>query len=307
MTIVSERIIGDIQGAPGGPLLLLVGGIHGNEPAGVQAIKQVFEVLREQQDQLRGRVVGVVGNRPALQHGTRFVHYDLNRCWTTESWQRLLAKDRQEWMGEDQEFFELNTLFRELSQGDYTQRICADLHTTSAENGNFIVVPESELQLPLVHGLHLPVVVDLAKYLRGTLLQFLALHGFVSFALEGGKLGTPEAVNLHEAGIWEIIRAAALLPRGVVSEHNPHPALLAEIAHALPETVQVRYHHRVQPRDRFVMRPGYKNFMPVAEGEYLADDENGPIHAPCSGLMFMPLYQAQGEDGFFIVAPPAPN
>jgi len=40
-----ERIIGSYAGSKKGPLLICFGGIHGNEPAGIQAIEEVFERL----------------------------------------------------------------------------------------------------------------------------------------------------------------------------------------------------------------------------------------------------------------------
>ena len=39
----------------------------------------------------------------------------------------------------------------------------------------------------------------------------------------------------------------------------------------------------------------------VREGEIIAQDRHGEIIAPMDGLIFMPLYQRSGNDGFFIV------
>ena len=40
----------------------------------------------------------------------------------------------------------------------------------------------------------------------------------------------------------------------------------------------------------------------VREGQQLAADCTGPIRAICDGYMFMPLYQPEGKDGFFLLA-----
>jgi succinylglutamate desuccinylase len=45
----------------------------------------------------------------------------------------------------------------------------------------------------------------------------------------------------------------------------------------------------------------YNNFDPIAKGEVLAYDKNGPIKSPYGGLILMPLYQKQGDDGFFVI------
>ena len=42
------------------------------------------------------------------------------------------------------------------------------------------------------------------------------------------------------------------------------------------------------------------------KGQALAVDREGPVTAPQSGLLLMPLYQRQGDDGFFIVRKVAP-
>ena len=49
------------------------------------------------------------------------------------------------------------------------------------------------------------------------------------------------------------------------------------------------------------LKPGFKNFDKVKEGDLLAKDKRGPIFAKKSGFLLMPLYQKEGNDGFFIV------
>ena len=41
----TERIIGHISGKETGPTLVFFGGIHGNEPSGVEALDHVFAQL----------------------------------------------------------------------------------------------------------------------------------------------------------------------------------------------------------------------------------------------------------------------
>ena len=49
------------------------------------------------------------------------------------------------------------------------------------------------------------------------------------------------------------------------------------------------------------MNPGYSNFQMVKKGDLLAEDKNGEIRAPNSGILLMPLYQKQGQEGFYII------
>jgi succinylglutamate desuccinylase len=50
----------------------------------------------------------------------------------------------------------------------------------------------------------------------------------------------------------------------------------------------------------FKMFPGFQNFSPIRKGEPLATDRHGIVYAPNGGCILMPLYQGQGNDGFFI-------
>ena len=49
------------------------------------------------------------------------------------------------------------------------------------------------------------------------------------------------------------------------------------------------------------MDPDWENFRPVEEGQTVARDESGEIRVAESGRILMPLYQEQGEDGFFLI------
>jgi succinylglutamate desuccinylase len=63
----------------------------------------------------------------------------------------------------------------------------------------------------------------------------------------------------------------------------------------------MRYRHGVAADDGFLMQPGYRNFQPVARGEVVAHDRSGPVRVPETARILMPLYQVQGDDGFFVV------
>ena len=82
-----EREIGRYDsGAPElGPALLVVAGVHGNEPAGVVAAERVLKALREREPGLKGRLVALRGNLGALAAGRRFLGRDLNRGWSAAS------------------------------------------------------------------------------------------------------------------------------------------------------------------------------------------------------------------------------
>ena len=59
------RIIGTYDSGEKGPLLFITGGVHGNEPSGIVALLKIFKILKAQKPNIRGKVVGVSGNKEA--------------------------------------------------------------------------------------------------------------------------------------------------------------------------------------------------------------------------------------------------
>ena len=62
--------------------MIVLGGIHGNEPSGIEAALRVRDRLLEHEAELAGDVVFVAGNLHALERDRRFIDLDLNRQWT---------------------------------------------------------------------------------------------------------------------------------------------------------------------------------------------------------------------------------
>ncbi|MEM8895249.1 MAG: succinylglutamate desuccinylase/aspartoacylase family protein [Bacteroidota bacterium] len=297
-----DRILDDISGEKEGPLVILVAGIHGNETVGIEAAKDIFRKIREKQVHLDGRLICILGNLQAIATNERYLAYDLNRAWK-EDYVNLIADKVDDFVHpEDRELRELHlTIDGLLSSDDHEEKILVDLHATSSDKGNFIIVPEAEADHPIVKALHLPVVIDMEKYLEGTLLNYYQHHGVVSFAFEGGLIGSKEAIELHESGIWEVLDTAGMISHHDHEEVDHYEKKLRAISDSLPSKVKAFYRHWVEREDEFVMKPGYINFQKVEKGELLARDKYGPIFAPASGLIFMPLYQDSGNDGFFLV------
>ena len=67
----AEHLIGSVRGSLPGPTLLILGGMHGNEPAGVLAADRVLLRIQERRADLRGEVVLLRGNTRALERNGR--------------------------------------------------------------------------------------------------------------------------------------------------------------------------------------------------------------------------------------------
>ena len=161
--------------------------------------------------------------------------------------------------------------------------------------------------LDLAKELYAPVVLGLHDGLEGTLLQAASDGTFHSgawpkqvtgVAFESGQHDDPLSVSRAIAAIVHCLRAVGCVQADDVESR--HEAVLRSHTQHLPQVVRLRHVHHIQPSDGFKMRPGYTNFQRISQQEHLADDLNGPILSPSNGLILMPLYQAQGADGFFI-------
>ena len=153
----------------------------------------------------------------------------------------------------------------------------------------------SLVPVPMVFGLH--------DEIHGTLVSYFDSRGIPALDFEGGRHESKEAVLSH----LSILRLA-LVFTGILKEENcPHFGRSMEVlersSQDLPRAHQVRYRHPVHPGDDFRMEPDLANFQPVRQNQLLARDRTGEIRSPRSGRILMPLYQAQGDDGFFIIDP----
>ncbi|HET8885982.1 MAG TPA: succinylglutamate desuccinylase, partial [Salinimicrobium sp.] len=67
------------------------------------------------------------------------------------------------------------------------------------------------------------------------------------------------------------------------------------------QTFQIIYRHGIEETDNFVMEPDFKNFQEIKKGDLLAIQNGNEIRSEWNANIFMPLYQKQGNDGFFII------
>lgn len=296
------RLLGSYGGEAPGPLVIGIGGMHGNEPAGVLALQQALQALRTANVPFRGTLVGLAGNRAALARVCRYIDEDFNRAWSQERVRRLRSRDPSaDATSEEREQRELLACLDAHIAERRGPVVCLDLHTTSAAGTPFVVIGDTLLNRRFAFRLRAPVVLGLEERLESTILNYLGEQGHVAVGFEGGQNDSPSAVAIHMAAIRAVLATAGCIR----TQDLPLPDDGREGAGAdtddVPPVVEVRYHHVIREGDGFVMEPGYSNFQPVERGQLLARDRRGPIRAGEAGQILMPLYQGQGTDGFFLV------
>lgn len=296
------RVLGDLGDGGSGPTLVVVAGLHGNEPAGVRALEGVVGRCRAAGLEPRGRFLALAGNLPALARGVRFLGRDLNRMWSKGELEGLAAA-REPGAApppEEGERGELHGLLRAAIAEARGPLTVLDLHSTSAAGAPFSIFGDTLANRRLALRLPVPAILGLEERVSGTLLGWIAEQGLGAIGFEAGQHDDPRTVACAEAAVWLLLEATGVLGAERLPWLGEVRSALARAAEGLPAVVEIRARHGVRAADRFRMLPGFVNFQAVARGELLAHDARGEVRAASAGRMLLPLYQGQGDDGFFL-------
>ena len=295
-----EHLIASIRGSLSGPTLLILGGIHGNEPAGVLAANRVLLRIQERSADLRGEVVLLRGNTRALERKVRYLDGDLNRQWTADNVRnRGAGKDALPEMSELLEQGELLVAIREAASRARGDVYFLDLHTTSAQGEPFATVGDTLRNRRFALKFPVTIVLGLEEQIDGTLLEYLNNLGVITIGFEAGQHEAITSIDHHEAVIWNATVATGNFRREHLAVFDHCRSLLKRVSGGR-RVVEVRHRHAIAPEDGFEMEPGFENFQPVRRGQVLARDRMGEITARETGLILLPLYQKLGDDGFFL-------
>ncbi|MEM6807109.1 MAG: succinylglutamate desuccinylase/aspartoacylase family protein, partial [Bacteroidota bacterium] len=294
-----ERILGHIKGARDGPTVVFFAGIHGNEPAGVIALKQVFEELEGNQESFQGEFIGIAGNLKALKKEVRFLEEDLNRIWLPDQL-KVLAQPSETLNAEEEEMVDLHTLVEQIITDSKTPFYFIDLHTTSGETEPFIVMNDSLLNRSFTSNYPLPVILGIEEYLTGALLSYINEMGYVAFGFESGQHFDDKAILNAKNFIEYTLGLVGFHPMEKTSL-NEIRAKLQQYNEAPQRFYEIYYQHLIQKGTLFKMLPGFVNFQSIPKGISIAMNGDGLITTDKKRQLFMPLYQDKGYEGFYYI------
>ncbi|MCC5938472.1 MAG: succinylglutamate desuccinylase/aspartoacylase family protein [Lunatimonas sp.] len=302
-TSLHNRTLYRVEKGPTDPTMVVFVGMHGNEKASIQAVEEMVVEGRLSSPTLLGNLFVLIGNKKALSLGRRFIDKDFNRIWTAEHLHRARTETESNWppTHELAELKELDTEISEIIRKYGAGRLCfLDLHTTSAESGAFLPFNDSLANRQLAERFPVPLILGIEEFLEGPLMSHINNLGFPALGFEAGRHGATASILRHRAFL-----ELALCHWGIKTlsdgEKSGLEKQLSESLAIPSGFYEIRYRHDVRPMEGFAMDLGYINFQPVTKGQRLASDKQGVIYAPYTGLMFMPLYQVEGSDGFFII------
>jgi succinylglutamate desuccinylase len=289
------RLIGRARGRASGPTLVCVAGMHGNEPAGVKALRRVFRSLARHGG-IRGEVVGLAGNLQALACGERYLDVDLNRQWRPGTLDAVREKRMTE--AEGAEVLELDDAIRVVLARRRGPAYFVDLHTTSSPSPPFAVISDSLANRSFARRFPVPIVLGLEEELEGAIADHAQRLGCVTMGFEAGRHDDPASVDLHEALVWTALQTTGICKGPGTGRFVER---LRNAGRHLPAFVEIADFHRIESRVAFEMRPGFENFQPVQAGELLARERGEEVRARLDARLFLPLYQGLGDTGFCLV------
>jgi succinylglutamate desuccinylase len=296
---VPKRVLGELGDPARGATLICVAGLHGNEPSGVIGLERIIERLGVEDSLLKGCLVGLTGNRGALARDSRYLDRDLNRIWRAAEIARVREASSCD-SAEDGEMAELDREIERILAEARGRVYLLDLHSTSGPGPPFVVFEDTLPNRAFALEFPVTLVLGIEEELSGTLSDYMAELGVTTVGFEAGQHREDSAADHAEAAVWLALAAA-----GIVRSKRPEViesrSQLDAARQGLPHVVEVRYRHPVVPGDGFMMEPGYISFQHIGAEERVATDQRGEIRTSEPGRVLMPLYQEQGEDGFFIV------
>ena len=227
----------------GGARVAIVGGIHGDEPAGVRIVERhAAELAPLDPSDGEGEDGGVVrlilANERAIEAETRYTDADLNRAFPGDA---------------DSDEYERALAPRLVAELEGFDAVLA-LHTSHSAPPPFAIFSDlTESVRRTVTGLPVDHVVD-AGGLRSTTLDSVIPH---TVSIEVGRQGSEEAVEFgHEAC------RAFLRVHGALADEPP----------TFSETVVVKGSEEV-PKGAGEPRVHFANFEPIPEGAVFAEDD----------------------------------
>ncbi|MHC4106528.1 MAG: aspartoacylase, partial [Planctomycetota bacterium] len=179
-----QRLLGRYRADEPGPTVLCLGGIHGNEPAGVEGLRRVLSTLENRRPPFRGELVGAAGNLGALARGVRYLQNDLNRHWRADRIEAIQSGSRQPLEAEDLELLELHELLQATVQQRRGRVFFVDLHTTSSRSAPFAVINDTLANRRFAMHFPVPVILGLEEHVQGTIADYAHGIGCITMGFE---------------------------------------------------------------------------------------------------------------------------
>lgn len=294
---LTQRIIGKYEGKYSGPNLVFFGGIHGNELSGIYALKKIIDDLHKLKIPFKGNLIAIAGNIKAIEQKKRYLGKDLNRIWFPNT---LIPKTKRSKIPEYREKIEiLDELIKIVDNGRPT--LLFDLHTTSSHSMPFLSISDTLKNRKIIRNIPVNLVLGLEELLDGPMFSFFSELGLPAILFEAGQHDAISSYENHIAFIWLILSELKSIRKKSIPDFHKYAETLKKSTPGGDKTFEIKYRYLINENENFRMKDGFVNFQKVDKGYTIAYNKAGKIRSKRNGFIFMPLYQSQGCDGFFLV------
>jgi hypothetical protein len=146
-----------------------------------------------------------------------------------------------------------------------------------------------------------PTVLGIEEFLDGPLLSYINELDHIAIGFEAGQHDDKTSIEHHIAFVSLVLLYAGLIDEIDFPDYQRYAQKLKQAGKLHRGIYEIRSRFEIERNDAFTMYPGYQSFQRIKKDQVLAEYEGRKIRARKNGQIFMPLYQNQGEDGFFII------
>lgn len=172
-------------------VVCIIGATHGDEPAGVYALKKLFDHLQNKEWVVQGiDIFGLIGNPDAYEKGVRFIDQNLNRMF-----QEKFLNNPTNLSLEVVRAREIKGLFVSL-KNKYEKVYIIDVHSVSLSDLQMAVYLKDDLESKEIITRISPISLNFAfdeGCVPGSTSECASSIGCTGFAIEAGSHASPNA------------------------------------------------------------------------------------------------------------------
>lgn len=234
-----------------GKKICILGGVHGDEIAGIDAIKKIVKDFKID----NGEVYFIICNDEAIRKDKRFVEENLNRCFLknkvfTNSYEENLA----------------NELKPIISQFD----ICLDMHNSTSKNTEPFIICESNAY-DLVNSINVQKIVSNFDVLEpGGTDYFMNSINKIGICVECGYLNDKNSIKLAEEIIINFLKKVYNIEKPFKNFNDQKYFFLEK--NYIPEI-------------NFVLEKEFKDFEKIKSNQIIGYDDYKKITSNHNGII----------------------
>ncbi|MBY0110411.1 succinylglutamate desuccinylase/aspartoacylase family protein [Patescibacteria group bacterium] len=270
-----------IQSTVPGPSVCIIGGMHGNEAAGIEVVRMLLKEFEDGRHLASGTLTLALGNTRAIEKNERWIDgKDLNRQFSDA---HLIDRIDQSWEEE-----RAITLARLIREADLT----LDIHSTNKPSSTFICSRADERHARVYRWFPITHVIEDPEYVFGdgpvTTDEYADRMGKVGMCIESGWVNDAGRIEETKRSVEAVLSDFGL-------STNPLPPLPS---HTI---CTYRFYKTIKLDERgftFADGRGLASFEPLKAGEVLGYHGDDPVTLDQDAFVIFPKLKAHWQLGW---------